>query len=149
MRLEHRIAIITGGAKGMGGAITRTLGREGPWDDVPLDRRRQQQLKQHGRRRRQLEQRRQRCAGRHSLRLRPRLPLLLPRLSSLEDDPLILDPLSPYCAARSGVGQGRVAGDDCGGLLASRLGGLGAAPQGRFLLFFKIIFESIFNNFLF
>ena len=29
MRLENRIAIITGGAKGMGGAITRTLGREG------------------------------------------------------------------------------------------------------------------------
>ncbi len=29
MRLENRIAIITGAAKGMGSAITRTLGREG------------------------------------------------------------------------------------------------------------------------
>ena len=29
MRLENRIAIITGAAKGMGAAITRTLGREG------------------------------------------------------------------------------------------------------------------------
>ena len=29
MRLENRIAIITGGAKGVGGTITRTLGREG------------------------------------------------------------------------------------------------------------------------
>jgi len=29
MRLENRIAIITGGAKGMGSAITRVLGREG------------------------------------------------------------------------------------------------------------------------
>ncbi len=29
MRLENKIAIITGGAKGMGAAITRTLGREG------------------------------------------------------------------------------------------------------------------------
>ena len=29
MKLENRIAIVTGGAKGMGSAITRTLGREG------------------------------------------------------------------------------------------------------------------------
>ena len=29
MRLQNRIAIVTGGAKGMGSAITRTLGREG------------------------------------------------------------------------------------------------------------------------
>ena len=29
MRLENRIAIVTGAAKGMGSAITRTLGREG------------------------------------------------------------------------------------------------------------------------
>ena len=29
MRLKNRIAIVTGGAKGMGSAITRTLGREG------------------------------------------------------------------------------------------------------------------------
>ena len=29
MKLENRVAVITGGAKGMGSAITRTLGREG------------------------------------------------------------------------------------------------------------------------
>ena len=29
MRLENKIAIITGAAKGIGGTITRTLGREG------------------------------------------------------------------------------------------------------------------------
>lgn len=43
MRLENRIAIITGGAKGMGAAVTRTLAREGAdlmlaaRDIAPLD----------------------------------------------------------------------------------------------------------------